>query len=123
MKEDLYTRLSRRYLALDIHKHYSIEAVLAKSFECIHRSNLVGMGVLPLQFESYEALGLTGQETFDISGLSDDMAPLSDVTVTATKADGKKVQFTAKALLNTEIEVKYYRNGGILHTVLKNMVR
>ena len=55
--------------------------------------------------------------------LSDDMAPLSDVTVTATKASSEKVEFTAKALLNTEIEVEYYRNGGILHTVLRNMVR
>ncbi|MBT7990692.1 MAG: aconitate hydratase, partial [Anaerolineae bacterium] len=103
-----------------------INAVIAKSFERIHRSNLVGMGVLPLQFadgESYETLGLTGEEIFDISGLSDDMAPLSDVTVTATAPDGSKKEFTAKALLNTEIEVEYYRNGGILHTVLRNMVR
>ncbi len=100
-----------------------IEAVLAKSFERIHRSNLVGMGVLPLQFEGYEALGLTGEETFDILGLSDDMAPLSDVTVVATAPDGSKKEFKAKALLNTEIEVEYYRNGGILHTVLRNMVR
>ncbi len=100
-----------------------IEAVLAKSFERIHRSNLVGMGVLPLQFEGYEGLGLTGDETFDILGLSDDMAPLSDVTVVATAPDGSKKEFKAKALLNTEIEVEYYRNGGILHTVLRNMVR
>ncbi len=103
-----------------------VEAVIAKSFERIHRSNLVGMGVLPLQFadgESYESLGLTGEETFDISGLSDDMKPLSDVTVTAISADGTKKEFKAKALLNTEIEVDYYRNGGILHTVLRNMVR
>ena len=100
-----------------------IEAVLAKSFERIHRSNLVGMGVLPLQFEGYEALGLTGEETFDIIGLSDNIAPLSDVTVVATAPDGSKKEFKAKALLNTEIEVEYYRNGGILHTVLRNMVR
>ena len=103
-----------------------VKAVIAKSFERIHRSNLVGMGVLPLQFaegQSYEALGLTGEESFDITELHDNMAPLSDVTVTATKADGNKVQFKAKALLNTEIEVEYYRNGGILHTVLRNMVR
>ena len=100
-----------------------IEAVLAKSFERIHRSNLVGMGVLPLQFEGYEALGLTGEETFSIRGLSDDMKPMSEVTVTATAADGTKTEFKATALLNTEIEVEYYRNGGILHTVLRNMVR
>ncbi len=103
-----------------------VEAVIAKSFERIHRSNLVGMGVLPLQFadgESYESLGLTGEETFSIAGLSNDMKPLSDVTVVATSLDGSKKEFTAKALLNTEIEVEYYRNGGILHTVLRNMVR
>ncbi len=100
-----------------------MQAVLAKSFERIHRSNLVGMGVLPLQFEGYEALGLTGEETFDILGLSDTIAPLSDVTVVATAPNGSKKEFKAKALLNTEIEVEYYRNGGILHTVLRNMVR
>jgi aconitate hydratase len=103
-----------------------IKAVITTSFERIHRSNLVGMGVLPLQFmegESYETLGLTGEETISISGLGDDMKPLSEVTVTATKVDGKSVEFKATALLNTEIEVEYYRNGGILHTVLRNMVR
>jgi aconitate hydratase len=103
-----------------------IKAVITKSFERIHRSNLVGMGVLPLQFmegESYETLGLTGEETISISGLSDDMKPLSTVTVTATAADGSKIEFKATAMLNTEIEVEYYRNGGILHTVLRNMVR
>ena len=109
-----------------------VQAVIAKSFERIHRSNLVGMGVLPLQFaegDDAASLGLTGEETFDISGLSNDMQPLSEVTVTATSADpstgsGQVVkEFTAKALLNTEIEVEYYRNGGILHTVLRNMVR
>ncbi len=103
-----------------------IKAVITTSFERIHRSNLVGMGVLPLQFmegEDYESLGLTGEETISISGLSDDMAPLSEVSVTAVKADGEKVEFKATALLNTEIEVEYYRNGGILHTVLRNMVR
>lgn len=103
-----------------------VQAVIAKSFERIHRSNLVGMGVLPLQFaegESYESLGLTGEEVYDIVGLSDDMAPLSELTVTATAADGTKTEFTVTALLNTEIEVEYYRNGGILHTVLRNMVR
>jgi len=103
-----------------------VKAVIATSYERIHRSNLVGMGVMPLQFtegESAESLGLTGEEIFDITGFSDDMAPMSNVTVTATKASGEKVEFTAKALLNTEIEVEYFRNGGILHTVLRNMVR
>ncbi len=103
-----------------------VKAVIAENFERIHRSNLVGMGVLPLQFadgESPDSLGLTGEETFDILDLSDDMKPLSDVTVVATSADGSTKEFSAKALLNTEIEVEYYRNGGILHTVLRNMVR
>ncbi len=103
-----------------------VKAVIATSYERIHRSNLVGMGVMPLQFpegENAESLGLTGEETFDITGLKSIMAPMSDVSVTATKADGSKIEFTAKALLNTEIEVEYFRNGGILHTVLRNMVR
>ncbi|MBT6322497.1 MAG: aconitate hydratase AcnA [Anaerolineae bacterium] len=103
-----------------------VKAVIASDFERIHRSNLVGMGVLPLQFAngaSYESLGLTGEESFDILGLDDDLKPLSEVSVTATAADGAKTEFKAKVLLNTEIEVDYYRNGGILHTVLRNMVR
>ena len=103
-----------------------VKAVIATSYERIHRSNLVGMGVMPLQFaegESAESLGLTGEETFDITGLKDNLAPMSDVTVTATKDNGSKVEFKAKAMLNTEIEVEYFRNGGILHTVLRNMVR
>ncbi len=103
-----------------------IRAVIAESFERIHRSNLVGMGVLPLRFvdgQNAEALGLDGSETFDILGVSDDMAPQSLVTVKATKADGKVIEFQAKALLNTSVEVNYYRNGGILHTVLRNLIK
>jgi len=103
-----------------------IKAVIAESFERIHRSNLVGMGVLPLRFvdgQNAESLGLKGTETFDIAGLSDEMAPQSLLTVMATKADGSVVTFNAQALLNTEVEVNYYRNGGILHTVLRNMVK
>jgi len=103
-----------------------VRAVIAESFERIHRSNLVGMGVLPLQFETgqnAERLGLKGDEVFDITGLSDDMAPQSLVTVRAKKADGKETRFRVKALLNTPVEVAYFRNGGILHTVLRNMVR
>jgi len=99
-----------------------VRAVIAESFERIHRSNLVGMGVLPLQFEAgqnAERLGLTGGEVFDIAGLSDDMAPQSLVTVRAKKADGKEARFRVKALLNTPVEVAYFRNGGILHTVLR----
>lgn len=111
-----------------------VKAVIAESFERIHRSNLVGMGVLPLRFldgQNAESLGLDGSETFDLLGISDGMAPQSLVTVRATKADSstgsgqvaKVVEFQAKALLNTAVEVNYYRNGGILHTVLRNLVK
>jgi aconitate hydratase len=103
-----------------------VRAVIAESFERIHRSNLVGMGVLPLKFmdgQNAESLGLKGDEVFDITGLSDRMAPKSMITVKARKADGKVVEFKTTALLNTEVEVNYYRNGGILHTVLRNLVK
>jgi aconitate hydratase len=103
-----------------------VKAVIAGSFERIHRSNLVGMGVLPLQFkegDSAASLGLTGKEVFDIEGLHDRMTPLSDVLVTGTRPDGTTTTFTATARLDTPIEVNYYRNGGILHTVLRNMIR
>ncbi len=103
-----------------------VKAVIAESFERIHRSNLVGMGVLPLKFmdgQNAESLGLKGDEVFDILGLSDTMAPKSVVTVKAKKADGSVVEFQATALLNTDVEVNYYRNGGILHTVLRNLVK
>jgi len=103
-----------------------VKAVIAESFERIHRSNLVGMGILPLQFvdgQNAESLGLEGNEVYDITGLSDKMAPQSLMNVKATKPDGATVEFKAKALLNTEVEVNYYRNGGILHTVLRNIVK
>ncbi|HUE99994.1 MAG TPA: aconitate hydratase, partial [Anaerolineales bacterium] len=102
-----------------------VKAVIAESFERIHRSNLVGMGILPLKFvdgQNVESLGLTGEEVFDIEGLSDTMIPKVVVTVRARKADASVVEFNAMALLNTEVEVNYYRNGGILHTVLRNLV-
>ncbi|MCG2786078.1 MAG: aconitate hydratase AcnA [Anaerolineae bacterium] len=103
-----------------------VKAVIAESFERIHRSNLVGMGILPLRFmdgQNAELLNLDGSETFDILGLSDGMAPQSVVTVRAAKLNGSVVEFKAVALLNTSVEVNYYRNGGILHTVLRNLVR
>ncbi|HXF84408.1 MAG TPA: aconitate hydratase AcnA [Anaerolineales bacterium] len=103
-----------------------VKAVIAESFERIHRSNLVGMGILPLKFmdgENAESLGLKGNEVFDIEGLSDDMRPKSILNVKATRPDGSVVEFKVTALLNTEVEVNYYRNGGILHTVLRNLVR
>ncbi|MEW6286889.1 MAG: aconitate hydratase AcnA [Chloroflexota bacterium] len=103
-----------------------VRAVIAESFERIHRSNLVGMGILPLKFmdgQNAETLGLKGDEVYDIEGLSDTMPPKSVVTVKAKRADGSVVEFKAVALLNTEVEVNYYRNGGILHTVLRNLVK
>jgi aconitate hydratase len=103
-----------------------VRAVIAESFERIHRSNLVGMGILPLKFmdgQNAESLGLKGDELYDIEGLSDTMAPRSVVNVKATKADGSVAEFKATALLNTDVEVNYYRNGGILHTVLRNLVK
>jgi aconitate hydratase len=103
-----------------------VRAVIAESFERIHRSNLVGMGILPLKFmddQNTESLGLKGDEVFDITGLSDKMAPKSMMTLKAKKADGSVVEFKAIALLNTDVEVNYFRNGGILHTVLRNLVK
>ncbi len=103
-----------------------VKAVIAESFERIHRSNLVGMGILPLRFaegQNAESLGLDGSEVFDIEGLSDKIQPKAELTVKAKKSDGKVVEFKATALLNTDVEVNYYRNGGILHTVLRNLVK
>jgi aconitate hydratase len=103
-----------------------VKAVIAESFERIHRSNLVGMGVLPLRYvdgQNADSLGLKGDEVFTIEGLSDDLRPQSRVTVKAVKPDGVEVEFKAQALLNTPIEVNYFRNGGILHTVLRNLVK
>jgi aconitate hydratase len=102
-----------------------VKAVIAESFERIHRSNLVGMGVLPLQFkagESRTTLGLRGDEVFDIA-IDDDVRPLQEIKVTARDAaSGAPIrEFTAIARLDTPVEVEYYRNGGILHTVLRKM--
>ncbi len=103
-----------------------VKAVIAESFERIHRSNLVGMGILPLRFhegQNAESLGLDGSEVFSLDGLNDQIQPKSDVTVKARKSDGKVIEFKATALLNTDVEVNYFRNGGILHTVLRNLVK
>jgi len=105
-----------------------VRAVITESFERIHRSNLIGMGVIPLQFppgESAESLGLDGTETFDISGitaLNDGQTPRT-VHVTARKADGGAVEFDAVVRIDTPGEADYYRNGGILQYVLRNMLR
>ena len=103
-----------------------VRAVLVESFERIHRSNLVGMGVLPLEFvagENAESLGLTGREVYDITGLSDDLQPLQDVAVTATDEDGNVKSFSATVRIDTPVEIDYYRNGGILHTVLRGFLK
>lgn len=103
-----------------------VHAVIAESFERIHRSNLVGMGVLPLEFvsgESAASLGLTGRETFTIQGLNNELQPRSTVDVLVTKEDGSTFTFKANVRLDSDIEVEYYRNGGILQTVLRNFVR
>ena len=100
-----------------------VRAVIATSFERIHRSNLVGMGVLPLTFpegENADSLGLDGTETFDIPAHAD-LEPLSFITVTATKLSGDVIEFDAMVRLDTPVEVDYYRNGGILQTVLRNL--
>ncbi|MBA3531581.1 MAG: hypothetical protein H0T73_06620 [Ardenticatenales bacterium] len=103
-----------------------IRAVIAESYERIHRSNLVGMGVIPLQFDpgqGWQSLGLTGTEVFDIEGISDDMAPNARLTITAQREDGSVLTFQAKSRLDTPVEINYYRNGGILHTVLRAMAK
>ena len=102
-----------------------IRAVLATSYERIHRSNLVGMGVLPLQFregESRDSLDLDGSETYDIS-LGDDLKPQQAIEVTATREDGSVVHFVVTCRIDTPVEIDYYRNGGILHTVLRQLAR
>jgi len=102
-----------------------VRAVIATSFERIHRSNLVGMGVLPLTFkpgESHASLGLTGNETYSIP-ITDDVEPLQMLAVKAVKADGTVVEFEAQVRLDTPVEVEYYRNGGILHTVLRQLAK
>lgn len=105
-----------------------VKAVITESFERIHRSNLIGMGVIPLQFpdgESHKSLGLDGTETFDITGieeLNNGTTPKT-VHVTATKEDGSKIEFDAKVRIDTPGEADYYRNGGILQYVLRNMIK
>ena len=102
-----------------------VKAVIAESFERIHRSNLVGMGVLPLQFmpgESVESLGLTGHEVLTIEGLSD-LTTGAELQVKAVTDDGKDKQFTVKCRIDTGNELAYYRSGGILHYVLREMIK
>lgn len=103
-----------------------IKAVLAESYERIHRSNLVGMGVLPLQYkpgDTAESLGLTGNEVFSISGIAEDIKPLKKVQVIAKKEDGSEIKFEAIARVDSKIEIEYYRNGGILQYVLRQFLK
>ncbi len=100
-----------------------VRAVIADSFERIHRSNLIGMGVLPLTFQaghSADSLGLDGTETYEVD-IDDAVRPRQDIAVRAIRSDGSVVAFTTTCRIDTPVEVDYYRNGGILHTVLKNM--
>jgi len=102
-----------------------VSAVIAESFERIHRSNLVGMGVLPLQFkagDSWQSLGLNGRESYSIEGLTGDIQPMSNVTVRVRREDASTFSFEAVVRLDSHIEVDYYRNGGILQTVLRNFL-
>jgi aconitate hydratase len=101
-----------------------VRAVIAVSFERIHRSNLVGMGVLPLEFPqgtSWESLGLTGEETYEIAGLKN-LKPGAALRVIATAADGTKKEFDCRARIDTPVELEYYKNGGILQTVLRKLL-
>jgi aconitate hydratase A / 2-methylisocitrate dehydratase len=103
-----------------------VRAVVAASFERIHRSNLVGMGVLPLQFAdgtSAQSLGLDGSETFSIVGLSDTIQPGQQVALKITGKDGKSRNVTVKLRIDTPIEVDYYRHGGILPFVLRQLLQ
>ena len=103
-----------------------VRAVLAESYERIHRANLVGMGVLPLQYESgqnAESLGLTGREVFDVVGLAARLEPRPRLALQARRKDGSTLGFHAVARLDTPVEVDYYRNGGILQTVLRHLMR
>ncbi len=102
-----------------------VRAVIADSYERIHRSNLVGMGVLPLQFpagENAESLGLDGSEVYDILGLDDNLQPGQEVTVRARSSDGRVTEFMAVVRLETPVEVAYYRHGGILHKAIRDML-
>jgi aconitate hydratase len=103
-----------------------VRAVIAESFERIHRSNLVGMGVLPLEFvdgQTRQSLGLTGFERYSVGGMSDAMTPRARLTVTATGDDGSARRFEALARIDTPEEMSYYRNGGILQHVLRQLVK
>jgi len=102
-----------------------VKAVVARSFERIHRSNLVGMGVLPLQFkgeDSIGSLGLKGDETYDIVGITEDMKPQQDMVLVITSAEGVRREVKVLSRIDTAIEVDYFRHGGILPFVLRGIL-
>jgi aconitate hydratase len=102
-----------------------IKAAIAESFERIHRSNLIGMGVLPLQFkpgESAKYLGITGFETFDIAGIAAGLKLKQELTVKAKRDDGKTIEFKVICRIDTPAELDYYRHGGILEYVLRQLL-
>jgi aconitate hydratase len=103
-----------------------VKAVIVESFERIHRSNLVGMGVLPLQFKDGESAvghGIDGTETFDVMGLDGDIRPRQDVKLRITNTDGASKEIDVTLRIDTPIELEYYKNGGILQYVLRQLVR
>ncbi|MEO6681268.1 MAG: hypothetical protein ABIN48_00455 [Ginsengibacter sp.] len=102
-----------------------VKAVLAESYERIHRSNLVGMGVMPLEYkkgQTAKSLGLTGKEIFNITGLEKGLKPLQEVNITAQSEDGKTIEFDVISRMDSAIEVEYYRHGGILQYVLRQFL-
>jgi aconitate hydratase len=106
-------------------KLLGVRAVIAASYERIHRSNLVGMGVLPLQFldgVTAESLGIDGSQTFSINGLSNDLQPGQQLTVELKSTDGQVRYFPVKVRIDTPIEIDYYRHGGILQFVLRQLL-
>nr|MBA2724519.1 aconitate hydratase [Actinomycetota bacterium] len=102
-----------------------VAAAIAESFERIHRSNLVGMGVLPLQFiggESASSLGLSGHEVFDVLGVADGLEPHAELEVVARADDGSEKRFSVECRIDSEVELDYYRHGGVLQMVLRRML-
>ena len=103
-----------------------VHVVIAESYERIHRSNLIGMGILPLQFkegDTPDSLGLNGTETFTFTGIAKGFGPNVSINVSAKKDDGTSIEFSVLSRIDTQIEVDYYRNGGVLHTVLRRMLK
>ena len=103
-----------------------VKAVIAESYERIHRSNLVGMGVIPFEFtggDTRKSLGLKGDEIVSITGLEGDLKPLSDIPAAITYGDGNVKEITLKCRIDTEVEIEYIENGGVLHYVLRNLAK